>query len=231
MSGSGTIMPSRRDIMLGGLMVAAAGATWARLPRESLSATDGEVLDGILPASVGDWRVIEGQGLVVPPEQEARADAVYSHVLTNTYQRGGAAPIMLLIAYDQRQSGMLQIHRPEACYPAQGFTLSGEQPVALELGGTAVDARFLTAVNGQRNEQILYWTRIGCSFPTTYDGQRSAVIGYNLRQQIPDGALIRISAIDPDVRRARASLIGFAETLYSGAGKLGRGLLAGPCQG
>lgn len=231
MSERASYIPSRRDMLLGGLMVGVAGVTWARLPNHSLAATNGESLDGILPPSVGDWRSIEGDGLVVPPEQEARADAVYSYVLTNTYQRGSAPPVMLLIAYDMRQSGMLQIHRPEACYPAQGFTLSAEHMVAMNLGGTAIDARFLTAVNGQREEQILYWTRIACSFPTSYDGQRSAVVGYNLRKQIPDGALVRISMIDPDAARAKAALLDFAHTLYGGAGKLGRGLLAGPCQG
>jgi EpsI family protein len=149
-------------------------------------------------------------------------------VLTRSYV-DGASTIMLLIAYDSAQSGMLQIHRPEACYPASGYALSGGSDYNVPLAaGLSVPGQRLTATNGERVEQILYWTRIGDAFPTSYDGQRQSVAGQNLRGLIPDGALIRMSTINRNAAVAQAQLLAFAQQMFVGMDGEGRALLAGP---
>ena len=58
------------------------------------------------------------------PPQDQLQDKVYSQLLTRTYANQAGDEIMLLIAYNGAQDGVVQIHRPEVCYPASGFRLS-----------------------------------------------------------------------------------------------------------
>lgn len=219
---------NRRRLLFGGLMLGTAAVTFARLPRTEVVALRLDDLDSAVPETAGAWRWADGDDIVVPPETADRETAAYDKVLTRSYVNG-AATIMLLIAYDSAQSGMLQIHRPEACYPASGYTLSGTADYSVPLAaGLSVPGQRLTATNGQRVEQILYWTRIGDDFPTSYDGQRASVAGQNLRGLIPDGALIRISTINRDAAAAQAALLGFAQQLFGGMDAEGRALMAGP---
>jgi EpsI family protein len=48
--------------------------------------------------------------------------------------------IMLSIAYGKNQSDALQLHKPEICYPAQGFTLLAKQNTPLDLLGKPIAA-------------------------------------------------------------------------------------------
>ena len=47
---------------------------------------------------------------------------------------------MLSIAYGKNQSDALQLHKPEICYPAQGFTLLAKQNTPLDLLGKPIAA-------------------------------------------------------------------------------------------
>jgi EpsI family protein len=109
---------------------------------------------------------------------------------------------------------MLQVHRPEFCYPASGYRLAEtrEHPIALP-GGFELPSRFIVAEGLSRIEQLIYWTRIGPSFPTGWLGQREAVIRENMKGIIPDGVLVRVSTIAPDDKTALAILDDFTREL------------------
>lgn len=107
---------------------------------------------------------------------------------------------MLVIAYGNDQLGsVLQAHRPEACFKAQGFTLSAQHDAELGLeGGQPLKVRRLVAQLNARTEPITYWMAVG-DRPTLPGLHRKLTqLRYGLRGQIPDGVLIRISSLSQD---------------------------------
>src|SRR3546814_21141626 len=73
------------------------------------------------------------------------------------------------------QDGVLQIHRPEVCYPVGGYDLSPTRKVEVPVGNRKIPANFFTATGPDRIEQVQYFTRLGDSFPRSWAEQRLAV--------------------------------------------------------
>jgi EpsI family protein len=220
---------SRRELLLGGVLLAAAGTALARMPRTARVALPRGGVKDAIPDRVGPWRQSDDGNFVLPPSDEQAAALIYEEQLTRTYDNGVDPALMLLIAYDRQQSGLLQIHRPESCYPGSGFSLSPTRAVDTQLApGLTARANFLTATRDDRIEQLLYWTRLGDAFPRDWHAQRHAVALQNLRGYVPDGALVRMSMITPDAERGLRQLTRFAAALFAAAPLTGRRLLGGP---
>lgn len=223
-------MTSRRDALLGGVLLLTAAATWARLPsRRIVAITQGEVANTI-PMQVGDWAGSIDSDLVMPPEDERKAANIYDEQVLRSYVRdGNSDEIMFVLAYDRNQSGMLMVHRPESCYPGSGFTITADEPVTIPLAsGINAKGRFLSTQREDRIEQVLYWTRLGNEFPNSWDEERSFLAFQNLRGLAPDGALVRLSLINADAEAARKQLTHFATELFTASGRVGRAVLGGP---
>lgn len=221
---------TRRDALLGGALFLTAAVTWARLPsRRIVAITQGNVADTI-PMKVGHWGAVPNGDWVVPPEDERKAADIYDEQVLRSYMlNGNSNAIMFVLAYDRSQSGMLMVHRPESCYPGSGFTITADEPVTIPLAsGLAARGRFLSTQREDRIEQVLYWTRLGDEFPNSWDEERSFLALQNLRGLAPDGALVRLSIIDPDVEGAKMQLTRFATELYAASGRAGRAVLGGP---
>jgi len=221
---------SRRDALLGGAMVLTAAIAWARLPSQRIVAvTRGDVNDAI-PTRAGPWGPAPDGELVLPPNDEQAAANVYEDQVLRSFVRSeDDASIMFVLAYDRSQSGMLMVHRPESCYPGSGFTITADRPITIPLTPKlAPRGRFLSTQRDTRIEQVLYWTRLGNEFPSSWDEERQFLALQNLRGLAPDGALIRLSMIDPDAERAKTLLTRFAALLYASSGPAGRALLGGP---
>ena len=220
---------SRRELLLGGAMLATAGIAYARLPRTPIVSLPEGGVDKAFPDRVGTWRRADDGNFVLPPSDEQAAALIYEEQLTRAYDNGVDPPIMLLVAYDRVQSGLLQIHRPESCYPGSGFTLSPTLPVSVPLKpGLAAPANFLTATRDERVEQLLYWTRVGDAFPRDWHDQRRTIARQNLHGYVPDGVLVRVSMITADAAFGLRQLTRFAEALFTVSPPAGRRLLAGP---
>lgn len=203
---------SRRDLVLGGAALGTAVAAAVLTPRRRFAQPGGGELARIVPERIGEWRRRDAGGIVRPPE-DAVSDGRYDHELARTYG-AGAALTMLLVAYGATQSDRLQVHRPEFCYPANGFSLTPTRGIALRAGaGQAIPACFFTARLPGRIEHVLYWVRIGDYFPRSWIGQHGALLMSSLRGLVPDGVLVRLSAIGPDAEAAQAQLEGFAAAL------------------
>lgn len=207
----------RRRFLIGGLLAAGSATVFARTPRENVDVLGKRKLDNIIPKQIGPWRFLTTSGLVVPTEDTLSA-ALYSQLLTRVYTNGDEPPIMLLIAQSAGQSGILQIHRPEFCYPATGFALSSIDPIALPSGTGRFAANSLTATVPGRAEQIIYWTRVGSSMPLSWANQRLAVAMDNLKGIVPDAVLTRISTVDVNREAAMTRLAQFAEQMLAGLG-------------
>ncbi|RVT90180.1 exosortase-associated protein EpsI, V-type [Sphingomonas crocodyli] len=219
--------PSRRQFLIGGALAATSIMAVAATPRPSGKPLAKGGLDKAIPRQIGAWRHTASSGLVVPPQDETEA-RVYDQVLTRVYAAPTGAPIMLLIAYGGGQTGMFEIHRPEACYPAQGYVLSGRRDVAIPVTAKeTIPAIFWSADSDIRSEQLLYWTRIGDYFPKDWAQSHLAVIGSNLNRQLPDGVLVRLSSLGNDKDEALQSLEAFSRLLIESLRGHSRRLLVG----
>jgi len=230
-SSPGTLIPSRRDLLFGGAALLAAGTAYARMPRKRLMVIGENQLDKIVPLRIGAWDYVEASGLVLPPPDQL-AHLLYDQQVARTYTADNQLPIMLLMAYGSSQSGMLQIHRPEICYPASGFRLTATHATRIGLGdGHAIPARQFIAHSDTRTEHVLYWTRIGELLPVSWTQQRLAVIRNNLEGYVPDGLLVRVSTISENVAQAQDALETFTRTMLAGLSLNRRRMLIGRADG
>lgn len=207
------LVGSRRELLIGGGFLAAAAAAFAFKPRDHFDMLGKNKLDALVPNRLAGWNVVAASGLVLPPEDQLEKQ-LYSQLFTRTYTNARGVQMMLLIAYNGSQDGVVQIHRPEVCYPASGFKLTRIEEHSVPLSSAVdVPSRFIIAETGLRREQIVYWTRLGQFFPRRWSEQRWAVFEQNLEGYIPDGLLVRISSVSQDV--GSADLDGFARDLYA----------------
>ena len=216
---------SRRNVLTGLALIGAAGVAHLRQPQPSTKKLDKGGLDALVPKQLGPWKFETTSGLVLPPP-DMTADGLYDEVLTRVYSRADGQVVMFLVAYSSVQDGLLQLHRPEVCYPVGGYKLSKTDIEPLHFGnGDSVPARMFTASSPVRVEQVLYWTRLGSALPTSWAEQRWAVVVENLKGIIPDGALVRMSCIENDADRAFATLREFASDLAAASSPRTRQLL------
>jgi EpsI family protein len=204
---------SRRNVITGLALMSAAGIAYARIPQPGPKQLGKNGLDALIPKNFGNWTFETTSGLVLPPP-DATADRLYDEVVTRVYTRPDGAVVMMLVAYSSVQDGLLQIHRPEVCYPASGYQLSDTRVMPVKFAnGDIVPARMFTAGSAMRMEHVLYWTRLGSFLPTSWTEQRWSVVRENLNGLIPDGVLVRLSCIDADTDKAYALLREFASEL------------------
>jgi EpsI family protein len=211
-----TIKFSRRDFVVGATLAGASAVGYAAQPKVANPRIANSKFDSWIPQRFGPWSVLGTSGVVLPPP-DALSDRLYDNLVTRVYSGPGGAAVMMLIAYNYKQDGVLQLHRPEFCYPAGGFQLSSTMPVTLALArGREIPASAFTAVSPVQTEQVLYFTRLGTSFPRSWLDQRASVLWANLHGQIPDGAMMRVSLLDTDQRRALEVLRGFLAAFFEG---------------
>jgi EpsI family protein len=196
--------PNRIALVIAALMfTASVGAIVARPEMKSADLGPAISLETMIPKQFGDWRE-ESQRIiqVINPQTQELLDRLYSQVLTRTYVNAGEYRVMLSVAYGSDQRGALQAHKPEVCYPAQGFTLrrSEESQVVTPFG--QIPARRLFTSRGPREEPVTYWFTLGDTAVQGKLAKRLIELRYGLTGRIPDGLLFRVSSIDPDQKRA-----------------------------
>src|SRR5262249_35544606 len=152
-----------------------------------------------MPAAFGSW-TSEGSSGLVSPEQAGRlARTLYSEIVQRVFTDTiTGAQVMLLAAYGDTQSDLLQLHRPESCYPALGFNITSTKAAEIPIGPhLAVPGRKVVAETEDRRENISYWTRIGEYLPQSAKEQRQVRLVNALRGYVADGILFRCSLIGP----------------------------------
>lgn len=205
---------TRRHLVMGLACMTAAGAALAYKPRLRLSLVGNAKLDQLIPRKFAGWSDRPTDALITPDDEDSLAARLYSQVVGRLYAGPSGAMVMLLIAYGNTQNDLLQLHRPEVCYPAFGFEISRSSKTVVPLDkNVTLPARALTAYSPQRTEQILYWTRIGEHLPTDGGEQRIAKLEDQFAGIIPDGVLVRISLISDDPAEALALGRKFARDL------------------
>lgn len=187
----------RRDWLLGAGGLFAATAAFGMTPRRHLDLMGPRTLDRDMPRRVGTWQEDPGQAVVLPPTKGSYIDQIYQQIFWRGYVKPDApdeSPVMVFSSYGARQSDVLQLHRPEACYPAVGFTPVSRVLVDMPVGkGVKLPVVQLTMAYGDRYEDIIYWARIGDALPQDSLNQRFVRMEEALRGTVLDGLLMRIS--------------------------------------
>jgi len=192
----------RALVVFAAMAVTATLAHWAT-PTTHLSDVLGKPdLEKIFPAEFAGWRVDVRSAMVLPsPQTQAILDSIYNQTLSRTYVNAEGDRIMLSVAYGGDQSDATRAHLPEVCYPAQGFQITSYSTGQLDLGGRAVSTRLLMSKLGQRSEPITYWLVVGDRVTVSRTDQKLTQFRLGLKGLIPDGMLVRVSSIDPDMAR------------------------------
>ena len=217
----------RRRLIIGGLLGAAALAGEALAPRQVRPRWAEQPLAQLIPRRAGGWIGSDDDGAVVlPPADEQTMAQVYGGQIARVYRSAAGEEVLVVIAVAAARDGALLIHRPESCYPSAGFAIVSDEVQTIAIApGFDILGRFLTAENGARIEQVLYWIRIGSALPLTVrEGQWASLVAA-LRGHSADGVLARFSTVTADRDAAREQLLRFVKTLYAFSPALGRELL------
>jgi EpsI family protein len=211
-------------VMLAGAALAHFGKP-TRFLADQLGKPD---LEALFPKQFGAWRIEDGFPLVVPsPDIQAKLDAIYNQVLTRNYVNASGRKVMLSVAYGGDQSDGMSAHRPEGCYPAQGFAIIFNESGVQSVSGGALRVRILMASLSGRHEPITYWITVGNKVATTGIEQKLAQMRYGLRGVIADGMLVRVSSIDSDMRQGHAVQASFIAELFSAVPDVARARVFG----
>lgn len=205
------------------MLVAAIVATTLKPTTKIADAGPKPDLEALIPLAFGDWKVDTSVApLVVNPQTAALIDKLYSETLERTYVNSRGERIMLSIAYGGDQSDSMQVHKPEVCYPAQGFQILKNADDVFQSADGSIPVRRLVASQGQRVEPITYWTTVGDSVAVDGLSWKLRQLKYGLTGSIPDGLLFRVSSIrndDAEAYRAQDEFTRALLTALTPAGK------------
>jgi EpsI family protein len=204
-----------KKLLLLVLMIAAASL--GGILRPSISMADERTpidLEAMVPLQFGEWRAEPQQsGYVINPQQKSMLEKLYSQTLSRTYVDPRGYRIMLSIAYGKNQSDALSLHKPEVCYPAQGFKLHAKMDTVINLPGNTVNATRIETSLGPRYEPVTYWTVVGDHIVTSQIDKKLVEINYSIQDRVPDGMLFRISSIDKNTSAAYSIQEQFAKNI------------------
>ena len=223
-------MPSNRiAFLIAALMCATSIAAVVVRPDVKVADLNQPIsLETIVPKQFGEWRE-ETKTIVqvVNPQDRVLLDKLYSETLSRTYVNPDGYRIMLSLAYGSDQRGGLEAHKPEACYPAQGFTLHRTEASQVVTPFGAIPAQRLFTSRGPRQEPVTYWFTVGDTAVQGRLEKRLVDLRYALTGHVPDGMLFRVSSIDPDQARANQLQDQFISQLLQAVSPFQRRRLSG----
>ena len=195
---------SPRHLLLALILLAGAGLALAMKPTARMAEQRPPLdLETAIPRQFGDWRVDTSLApITVSPDVQAELDKIYTQTVTRTYVNGHGDRVMLAVAYGGDQSRATQVHKPEVCYPMQGFQISNMVQGAMDTLAGRIPIMRMVATQGARVEPITYWIAVGDTVVRGALEQNLARIKYGLTGTVPDGILVRVSTIS---RNAQAS--------------------------
>lgn len=211
-----------RAAVVAALMAVSFAGAAAWRPTSRLADTRPKVnLELLFPSSFGGWAVDDRMPVqLVSPDTAALLNKIYNQTLSRTYVNPKGERIMLSVAYGGDQSDATRAHRPEVCYPAQGFQVLSSSTGFVALGSHPLRVRRLVTQLGSRVEPITYWITVGDQVVISGTEQKLAQLTYGFRGTVADGMLVRVSSIDSDKDRAlrlqEAFLLALSKSLNPG---------------
>ena len=219
----------RTGIVVAVLMMAASVFAVVLRPTQMIADASPKIdLETVIPRQFGEWgEETLKSSLVVNPQQAELLRKLYSQTLSRTYRNEQGYRIMLSLAYGGDQRDAMQLHKPEICYPAQGFVLDEKASAALRFEGISIPITRVATHMGQRREPITYWATVGNQAVKSGIHKKLVEMSYGLTGKIPDGMLIRVSSIDPDTQQAYRIHDAFIDQMLSAVAPAQRQRLVG----
>jgi EpsI family protein len=185
-------------------MFLAAGLAAALVPRHRMAEAGAPIdLALLIPSAFGEWKIDpQTIPISVSPDLQARLDRIYTQTLARTYVNDRGERIMLSVAYGADQRGDMQVHKPEICYPAQGFEVLSNVPHTMHTPFGEIPVRRLATQLGARHEPVTYWMTVGGIAATGSLQRKVIALRYGLGGTVPDGFLFRVSSVERDTLRA-----------------------------
>jgi len=186
----------RPSLYLATVMVVLSLLAFALRPTQSMSAQKGQInIEAMIPHAFADWKEDQSANLqFVDPSVTEKVNQTYLQSLSRTFVNSNGQRIMLAIAYGGDQNDMMQVHKPEICYTAQGFHIEQSHDASFNTAYGNFTVREMLAVKGSRLEPITYWVTIGDKVAVNPLQWRLERIKYGLTGVVPDGLLFRVSS-------------------------------------
>ena len=171
---------------------------WALRP-DIVATPPGPSMAERLPQQVGRWQLQAASfDQISASSDNLSLEQPYDEVMSRTYADGQGAAIMVTLAYGRNQRQEVKIHRPELCYPAQGFQVksleSTKYPGVRSLStAEAVTGKRMVTSGGDFDEIVSYWIRIGDTYSDSALKTRLTILREGLKGRMTDGILVRVS--------------------------------------
>jgi EpsI family protein len=190
------------SFIMGMLMVLSGVLTKIMMPAAILVDQQAKInLNTLIPNEFNEWKMdSSAASFIINPAVKEELDKIYNQTLSRTYINNEGERIMLAIAYGRAQETDMHAHRPEICYAASGFDVGRMTKTFIDTTIGRIPVMRLVAKQNDRNEPITYWIRIGDSLTLGWVEQKLTAIGYGLAGKVPDGVLVRVSAISNDAQ-------------------------------
>lgn len=207
---------SIRKVLIGLFMIIAAWGGFALKPTKYNSKMLPKIdLENMIPQSFDDWRVDESIIQVLPdPKLLKVLNDTFSQTISRTYVNKSGHSVMLSIAYGGVSHAM-QYHRPEVCYPSQGFEILDSSRDVLKTSFGEIPITRISTKLRDRSEPVTYWVSVGGESVKYGFSMRWIQLKHNLTGTIPEGILVRFSTIGSDALHEYAVQDAFAKEMLS----------------
>lgn len=189
-----------KNLLIGLALLAVAIAAVMAKPAQLVAEQEPKVdLETLIPKRFEGWHLDESVApLQASPDQMDALKKIYSQILTRTYVGSGGQGIMLSVVYGDGIDRQLDVHRPEYCYPAQGFQVSQYTDQIIRTLSGNLSVRRLVASKNQRIEPISYWIKIGDKALSSTFERKLQKIKQGFTGRVGSGMLVRVSSIGND---------------------------------
>lgn len=157
-------------------------------------------LEASVPEQFGDWKTLPNPLIQasLSTDGATSTDQPYDEIVSRTYVNSQGEVVMLALAYGKNQRQEIKIHRPELCYPAQGFRVVSIAPAVFEgiesaESGKPIIGKRMTANGKGMDEVVSYWIRIGDTYSASPWRIRWQILQEGLQGRMTDGVLVRLS--------------------------------------
>ena len=187
------------------VLLLAAALTGAMLARSmaptDLHTTANFSLTTLFPDSIGEWTQVQAPLVQMSLSNGPSTDSPYDQQWTGTYRNPQGKTLMVALAYVERQTQDIKVHKPETCYTAQGLSVASLPEQSFNLPSiwqtpVNVPLRRFEATNPNRHEIVSYWMKTGRQY--LHDGldMRKAIFLSGLKGHRVEGVLVRVSNLD-----------------------------------
>ncbi len=172
------------------MMAAAALATAAIVPNTNSAAVRTPDLETLTPERIAGWSRLDVAAVVLPPETDLGPGEAVTY---RAWRDAAGRVVTLVIAYGPPLGDSVRLHRPEACYRAQGYVIQERREGSLSTDGDDIALVHLDANKALRREAVTYWMRDGDAYVRNARGHEMLFFRRGLAAPT-DAALVRVSS-------------------------------------